>query len=402
MTRPDDEQEPQNADGVFRPYRIQRATAADDDGFWLTDVDHEPFVAAATPADREHGPRVRRPPKGMRRKDRREWNLLETARVHRLRTDELRNADDGSFRPGFISSPPKFLDHRSRRAWLAIERESSKAWWERRRTRGGDSAVRERGTLIIALGAAALLAAWVIYGAVHHSTSSPPAGSPGASTAAAAAPAAVPSTGSVASSGPVAVVATVAAVPSVGPAGEPGRNGTLGAPGWSPTPSGGVTPIAPVYASTPVDPKTVKLVAAPTGPITKADTATPTSAVAAWAARACPHTYKRTFAQFQATLKPIMTDNAWTAESSDSDFVQLWSTSIVPQQQTYRCSAVTVTLNTDHEVTGGMAVVVYSGLRVISSARPGVAAVVTTMAGSRAVLRQADGRWLVGAAQIGG
>ncbi len=92
----------QGVGGVYRPWTPGSADRTFDDpdaDGWVDERD--PFTRAASEQDREPGARLRRPPSGMGRRDRREWKMLEAARVHRLRTDELRSAPEGSFRPGF-------------------------------------------------------------------------------------------------------------------------------------------------------------------------------------------------------------------------------------------------------------------------------------------------------------
>ena len=384
-------------DGVFRPWTPGRREHDDVDdagGDWADPAD--PFTRAASETDREPGVRLRRPPSGMGRRDRREWKMLEAARVHRLRTDELRTAPDGSFRAGFISSPPKYLDRRCRKAWLAIERESSKSWWEHRR-RGGDAAHRERGALAVALIAAALLGGWVIIGLFHHSAA---AAAPTTTTA-------VSGSSTMSTDPAAAAVSTVAGVPAEapvvsapatrpGPAGEPGQLGTLDH-GWSPTPAGGVPPITDLPKPTPINPAAVHLLAAPTGAPTAADTASPSAVVAAWAARTCPHNPAQSFAAARAAVKPLMTVSGWATDTNDPQ-EQGFFAYMAAQKEITRCAAITVTVSPDQPTTGGLAYVLFHGQRVVTDATPGggrSTPVVTVMSGVRTVLRQPDGRWLV-------
>ena len=362
----------------------------------------DPFTQAASEQDREQGPRLRRPPSGMGRRDRREWNMLEAARVHRLRAEALRAGPEDSFGPGFISSPPKYLDRRSRKAWLAIERESSKSWWERQHHSTHNMAGRERGALAFALIAAALLGWWVIAGLVHHSTG--PAATavvpvlvsgssaPGGATSAAAAR---------------APASTAAAAPSmagsVGPAGEPGRLGTMN-PGWSPTPSGGVPAITVFPTPQKVDPAAVTVISAPAGPVTAADTATPKAAVAAWAVRMCPQpSLTQDFLAARTPVKPLMTAAGW-AEITSTEEQGAWKLGPASRQTT-RCGAITVTVSPDQPTSGGLAYVLFRGFRVVTTnpstagttaaSTAGSGRVVTVMSGVRTVLQQSDGRWLV-------
>jgi len=396
--------------GVYRPWTPGSADRPFDDvDGWVDERD--PFTRVASEQDREPGVRLRRAPSGMGRRDRREWKMLEAARVHRLRTDELRSAPEGSFRPGFVTSPPKYLDRRSRRAWLAIERESSKSWWEHRRSWTRDVGNRERGALAVALVAGGLLSWWVIAGWLHHpaatappavssttSAGSLPAAAPPVSAAAAAVP--VPSSAPVA--GPVNPVSTAAAS-RPGPAGEPGQLGTLDH-GWSPTPAGGVPAIPAPPAATPINPASVHLIARPTGRVGAADTADPKAAVSAWAARMCPQRWTDTFLADRAAVKPLMTTSGWADEIGNPQEQDYWAFAADRKQET-RCAAVTVTVSPDQPTGGGLAYVLYRGLRVVTIGAPAggrSAPVVTVMSGVRTVLRQPDGRWLVDVAAPSG
>ena len=386
--------------GVYRPWTPGSADRSFDDADGWVD-ERDPFTRAASEQDREPGVRLRRAPSGMGRRDRREWKMLEAARVHRLRTDELRAAPEGSFRPGFVTSPPKYLDRRSRRAWLAIERESSKSWWEHRRSWTRDVGNRERGALAVALVAGGLLSWWVIAGWLHHpaATAAPPAVSPTTSASSlppiSAAAAAAPVPSSAPGAAPVNPVSTAAAS-RPGPAGEPGQLGTLDH-GWSPTPAGGVPAITAPPAATPINPASVHLIARPTGRVSAADTADPKAAVTAWAARMCPQSWTDTFLADRAPVKPLMTTSGWADEIGNPQERNYWAFAADRKQQT-RCAAVTVTVSPDQPTGGGLAYVLYRGLRVVTIGAPAggrSAPVVTVMSGVRTVLRQPDGRWLV-------
>jgi len=387
----------QGVGGVYRPWTPGSADRtfddpdADVDG-WVDEQD--PFTRAASEQDREPGARLRRAPSGMGRRDRREWKMLEAARVHRLRTDELRSAPEGSFRPGFVTSPPKYLDRRSRRAWLATERESSKSWWEHRRSSTRDVGNRQRGALAVALIAGGLLSWWVIAGWAHHpaagATTAPAVSSTTYASSMPAAALPVPS------SAPAAAPVSTAAATRPGPAGEPGRLGTLDH-GWSPTPAGGVPAIPAPPSATPINPATVQLVDRPTRAVSAADTADPKAAVTAWAARMCPQRWTDSFLADRAPVKPLMTTSGWADEIGDPQEQDYWAFA-ADRKQEIRCAAVTVTVSPDQPTGGGLAYVLYRGLRVVTIGATGggrSAPVVTVMSGVRTVLRQPDGRWLV-------
>jgi len=387
----------QGVGGVYRPWTPGSADRtfddpdADVDG-WVDEQD--PFTRAASEQDREPGARLRRAPSGMGRRDRREWKMLEAARVHRLRTDELRSAPEGSFRPGFVTSPPKYLDRRSRRAWLATERESSKSWWEHRRSSTRDVGNRQRGALAVALIAGGLLSWWVIAGWAHHpaagATTAPAVSSTTYASSMPAAALPVPS------SAPAAAPVSTAAATRPGPAGEPGRLGTLDH-GWSPTPAGGVPAIPAPPSATPINPATVQLVDRPTRAVSAADTADPKAAVTAWAARMCPQRWTDSFLADRAPVKPLMTTSGWADEIGDPQEQDYWAFA-ADRKQEIRCAAVTVTVSPDQPTGGGLAYVLYRGVRVVTIGAAGgsrSAPVVTEMFGVRTVLRQSDGRWLV-------
>ncbi len=387
----------QGVGGVYRPWTPGSADRtfddpdADVDG-WVDERD--PFTRAASEQDREPGARLRRAPSGMGRRDRREWKMLEAARVHRLRTDELRSAPEGSFRPGFVTSPPKYLDRRSRKAWLATERESSKSWWEHRRWSTRDVGNRQRGALAVALIAGGLLSWWVIAGWAHHpaagATTAPAVSSTTYASSMPAAALPVPS------SAPAAAPVSTAAATRPGPAGEPGRLGTLDH-GWSPTPAGGVPAIPAPPSATPINPATVQLVDRPTRAVSAADTADPKAAVTAWAARMCPQRWTDSFLADRAPVKPLMTASGWADEIGNPQEKGYWAFA-ADRKQEIRCAAITVTVSPDQPTAGGLAYVLYRGLRVVTIGAPGggrSAPVVTVMSGVRTVLRQPGGRWLV-------
>ena len=388
---------PEGADGLYRPWTPGRPDRSFDDAGgdgWVDELD--PFTRTASEQDREPGVRLRRAPSGMGRRDRREWKMLEAARVHRLRTDELRAAPDGSFRPGFVASPPKHLDRRSRRAWLAIERESSKSWWEHRRRSNRDISNRERGALAVALVAGGLLSWWVLAGWLHHPAAAAASPAVYATTSVTSLPAAALSVPAPPSTSAAAVVPLSTAVSGPGPAGEPGKLGTLDH-GWSPTPAGGVPAVSAPPTSAPINPASVHLVDRPTGAVTAADTTSPKAAAAAWAARMCPQRWSDSFAADRAAVKPLMTAAGWADEIGNPQEQGYWAFAAGRKQET-RCGTLTVTVSPDQPTTGGLAYVLYRGLRVVTIAAAGggrSAPVVTVISGVRTVLRQGDGRWLV-------
>lgn len=357
-------------------------------------------------AESGRGPRVRPAPAGMSRRDRRAWRELEMARIVRVRADVHRGP---SARGGFIASPPKFADRRTRKAWLAGERQGSRQWWERRRNSTADMDVRQRGALVVALLIAALCAWWVISGlhgshssatpAVTVATTTTGSGSAPATAAAAAPPPAAPVPVAVASS-----TSSSRAYPprTVGPAGEPGRNGTLDH-GWSPTPAGGIAPVPPAAPPTPINPATVKLLPAPTRAVTAADRKSPTAAMTAWAQRMCPSSWRQPYGTDQLSVKALMTAAAWKSVDPAADTIAAKVFGgVVSLRQVRRCGPVNVQASADQPLSSGIAYVHYQGLRVVTSDLPGTAAVVEPMAGQKILLQQRDGSWLVDVDTTGG
>jgi hypothetical protein len=384
------------------PYVPHRTDPADE-----LDGDEQGPDRSAAEADSASGTRVRPAPSGMSRRDRRAWRDLEMARITRVRADAHRST---SARGGFMVSPPKFADRRTRKAWLAGERQGSRQWWERRRNSTADMDVRQRGALVVALLIAALCAWWVISGlhSSHRSATTPAAGGSAAATQVTTSP-----TSEAAVAAPVQGAVPVGVTPSagpsraysprtVGPAGEPGRNGTLDH-GWSPTPAGGIAPVPPAAPPTPINPATVKIVPAPTRAVTAADRKSPTAAMTAWAIRMCPSSWRQPYGADQLSVKSLMTAAAWKPFDPAADTIaRKVFGGVVSLRQVRRCGQISAAASADQPLSSGIAYVHYQGLRVVTSDLPGTAAVVEPMAGQKILLQQRDSSWLVDVDTIGG
>jgi hypothetical protein len=374
------------------------------------DTDDAERARVASEADSGSGFRVRPAPAGMSRRDRRAWRELEMARVVRVRVNSHRGT---SARGGFIASPPKFTDRRTRKAWLAGEREGSRQWWERQRNSDQDMDVRQRGALVVALLIAGVFAWWVISGLHGSHSSATPSATVGISPISTTGPGSAATTSATAAPPAAAVPVPVGVATStgparayppqtVGPAGEPGRNGTLDH-GWVPVPTGGVAPIAPAPAPTPINPAAVELVPAPTAAVTAADRKSPTAAMTAWAVRMCPSSWRQPYGTDQLSVKALMTAAAWKSFDPGADTIaRKVFGGVVSLKQVRRCGQISVQASADQPISSGIAYVHYQGLRVVTSDLPGMAAVVEPMSGQKILLQQRDGSWLVDVDTIGG
>ncbi len=232
----------------------------------------DPFRGDPDEEDEAAGPELRPPPAGMKRRDRREWRLLETARLHRLAAADRRDPEQ-AWRGGFMRPAPGWLNRRAQKAWLVAERADTRRWWEQQRNRGGVAEQERAAGALVVAGVIAVVVIVIAGGLVikrlvsdHDSapaaaqaasaTSTPPAAvSPVATAPAPIAAAALPST----------AVSTQQSRP--GPAGPPGRAGgtALLGSGWQPIPPGGVAAVQPsTGGGLRIEPAQVRPVPAPT------------------------------------------------------------------------------------------------------------------------------------------
>ncbi len=351
--------------------------------------------------------RLRPPPEELSRRDRREWSRLEVARINRAAQTVVsrhHNPVSAGWSGGFIKNPPRGLGRKGRKAWLVAEQEATTQWWAQRRASSRDADARAAGAAVLAL----VIGIAVVVALVMNRSDS--TGSAAASATSAASPTPTPA-GSVASAAadraaPAPVVPGATGVVAVASANHAvGATPTVPPPvagRWQPTPAGGVPAVTPV-SPTPADPAGVRLVPAPTGPVTAADQATAAGVVAAWLARTCPSSWRDRFGADRRRGQALETIAAWTVDdpARDTAGAVLWQRVALAHQQARRCGNLTVTLSPDQPLTAGGGFVLYSADRVVTSAAGQVPPAVEHLFGARRVIR-AGGKWQVDIPVVGG
>ena len=402
---PADQDEPFDGDAeqVYLPFAGRSRAESGNDGEPFDDLDDEPGDGPPVEAVR-----VRPPPKGLSRGDRREWQRLEVARVNRQAQAlvDRRHSAAGRWSGGFMQNPPRGLGRKGRKAWHMAEQEATKAWWTQRRAANHDIDARAAGAAVLAL----VLGIAVVVTLVLHRSA--PAGAATAATpqlgtttnisagTAAAAPA------SAAQAAPAAVVPGATGLVAVA-----SRNTAVGvtptvapplAGRWQPTPVGGV-PAATPTAAAPINPVTVKVQPPPAGAVTAADQASQQAAVTAWLARTCPSWWRDPFGADLTRGKDLETAAAWTADYPAHDTVgaALWRSEVVAHRQTRVCGNLRVVVSPDQPITAGGGFVLYSAERVVTSAAGGLPVTVERLSGGRRVVKQV-GVWRVDVAVVGG
>ena len=401
---PDASGEPEDGDeGIYLPFAGRRGHAAhgeeppDDDT--LDDESEELGPAAAV--------RMRPPPKELSRRDRREWHRLEVARINRAAhavASRRRHTESTSWSGGFITNPPRGLGRKGRKAWLAAEQEASTQWWSQRRASNRDIDARMAGAAVLALVIGIAVVAAVV---VHRSNPAGPTSAPATflpqmatstSTSVAVAPAAAVASAPVVP-GATGSVRVATGNPAVGvtPTVAPPVSGR-----WQPTPAGGIPPITPAAPAT-VDPATVGLLAAVTGPVTAAEQGSARAVVTSWLARTCPSSWRDPFGTDLLRGKGLDTAAAWKVDDPARDTVgaALWRSVAVAHQQTRRCGNLVVTVSPDQPLTAHGGFVLYSADRVVTSAAGKLPAAVEHLSGARRVVA-AGGKWLVDIPVVGG
>jgi len=350
--------------------------------------------------------RMRPPPRELSRRDRREWRRLEVARINRTAqtvVSQHHNPAAASWSGGFIKNPPRGLGGKGRKAWLVAEQEATTQWWTQRRASNRDADARAAGAAVLAL---VIGIAFVVALVMHRSDST---GSAAALTTSSASAMSTPTT-SIASAPDQAASAPV--VPgATGEVAVASGNRAIGATPtvpppvsgrWQPTPAGGVPAITAV-SPTPADPAAVRLVPAPTGPVTKADQATAAGVVAAWLARTCPSSWRDPFGADLHRGQALETAPAWKVDdpARDTAGAALWRTMAIAHKQTRRCGNLSVTVSPDQPLTAGGGFVLYSVDRVVTSAAGQFPPTVEHLSGARRVIR-AGGKWQVDIPVVGG
>ena len=406
----DDDPEPEPGEEIYLPFSGRRAVGDDIDDIENLEMDLDEDDLDFDPREQAAAVRMRPPPKGLKRADRREWRRIEVARINRAAetvSASRRTADAAGWSGGFIKNPPRGLGRKGRRAWLAAEHEATTVWWAQRRASNRDIQARTAGAAVLALLLGVGVIVWVI---TRHHSSPPSQAAPisisvnaplPAITASAAFPASVSYSSAVqtvpGATGSVAVETVnpaVGATPTVAPP-VSGR--------WQPTPAGGVPAITSAPRAAVVSPASVRLVAAPTGPISGADQASAQAVVTAWLARTCPSSWRDPFGADLTRGKTLETAAAWNVDdpAHDRAGAALWRSDVVAHQQTRQCGNLTVTVSPDQPLTAGGGFVLYSADRVVTSAAGGKPPVVEQLSGARRVIAVA-GKWFVDAPVIGG
>lgn len=372
----------------------------------------DPFLSDPDEDDEAAGPGLRPPPAGMKRRDRREWRLLETARLHRLAAADRRDPEQ-AWRGGFMRPAPGWLNRKSRKAWLVAERADTRRWWQQQRGSTGMAAQERAAGVLVVAGVIAVVViviagGLVIKRLVSHHDSAPAAAQATSSTstqpAAAVSPVATaPAPVAAAFPSPTPSASTDSSRP--GPAGPPGRAGgsALLGSGWQPIPPGGVAAVQPsTGGGLRIDPAQVRPVPAPSTAPSAKELSSPTGAVLAWLARTCPADWRQPYGAAAALARTGMTAAAWTADTValDAENRTWWNTEVVPDKQVRVCGELTATLSDGHQASPTFARVVFTADKVMTA--PGRAVQAWRVAGVRQVLRQPDGRWLVDTAAVGG
>ena len=410
-TEPADQDEPFDGDAeqVYLPFAGRsHADSSSNDGEPFDDLDDDDFDDDLRDGPPVEAVRVRPPPKGLSRADRREWQRLEVARVNRQAQALVgrRHGAAGGWSGGFMKNPPRGLGRKGRKAWHTAEQEATKAWWTQRRASSHDIDARAAGAAVLAL---VIGIAVVVALAVHRPA---PAGS-----ATAAAPqlgtTMTTSVGTASAAQASAAQASPAAVVpgATGPVAVATRNTAVGvtptvapplAGRWQPTPAGGV-PAATPTAAPPINPSTVRVQPAPTDAVTPVDQTSPQAAVTAWLSRTCPSSWRDPFGADLTRGKELETAAAWKADNPASDTVgaALWRSEVIVHHQTRLCGNLQVVLSPDQPITARGGFVLYSADRVVTSAAGGLPVTVERLSGGRRVVKQA-GVWRVDVAVVGG
>jgi hypothetical protein len=347
--------------------------------------------------------RLRPPPPGLSRRNRRQWRSLEVARLERDTVAAAR-ATAGTrtgWQQGFIHSPPRGLGRAGRRAWLGSERAAAREFWRARRASDTDLADRFAGVMVLAI----TIGIAVLVGVLTRSPDNGPA-----TVAAAAAPLTrLPGSVASTSTSPTSATTPTAAGDSDSGADTAGAVDVAGLPSvagrWQPAPLTGVAAQTVVTAPA-VDPESVVLLPVSAEPVTAADQADPVAAVTAWLARTCGSSWTDPFAADQLRGVPLMTIAGWTATDPRDDpaAAAAWA-GVVAARQTRTCGDFQVQtsggIRAGLSADDGYALVGYTAHRIVTS--PDTAPVVEDISGTRLV-RQAttDGRWFVDVPAIGG
>lgn len=338
--------------------------------------------------------RLRPPPPGLSRVDRRQWRRLEVARVQRDSAAAAKSAAAGrtGWRQGFIEPPPRGIGRTGRRAWVQAERESTRQFWRARRASTADLPERAAGVLVVAV---VLGIGLLVLALTSGNDDAPPATT---ATSVAAAP-------------PSAATATpTPGAPSFSPSPGPSPLEDAQVPGladlpavagrWDPAPVTGVAAVS-VAPAPPADASTVVTEAAPTGPATAQEQATPDGALRAWLTRTCPSAWTDAYGAESERGRTLMTTAGWQEAdpTDDAAGAAAWA-QVVATRQTRTCGQFTVQVSAGAAPDGGSAFVGYRAVRVVTA--PGAAPLTELLSGTRIVRQASDGRWCVDVLAVGG
>lgn len=141
------------------------------------------------------------------------------------------------------------------------------------------------------------------------------------------------------------------------------------------------------------DPATVVVVTAPHGVPTANEVSTPTSAVAAWAARWCPFSFTEPLGAAETRSEPVMTPAGWASFDPRTDPVTVgaWA-GVTGAGLTGTCSKPDVAISPEAPSSTTASYVTVTLTRVVTSTTGPTT--VETVTDTRLVLL-VDGRWLV-------
>lgn len=368
------------------------------------DQDYRPFVVRPadlepaeepTDAPTEEELRMRPPPPGMSRKDRKVWQEIEAERIASAR-DRART--DGNFRGGFASRPPRGLGRRGRRAFRAEDRTRRTQWWKRQWDRDQDT--RAVGVVVLMV----LLLAFLAFRLITRDDPAPNAASP-------AAP--VPTSDAMAS--PTALSTAETEPTSSGPARTSGP--TSQASRWTPVSRPGSTesgvfgnggnssPPAPQTTAAPAGVVTVEPTGGapvapeiPAGTVSAGERRSADSAGLAWFQRTCGSKWTDPFGAALTANRSVMTDRGWAYANPERDSKgQTWWASVVTGRETRVCLDMSVEPFDGPAPTGpSSTTLLFQANRVVTSDLPTASTMVEKVSELRTMSRGKDGLWSVG------
>lgn len=372
------------------------------------DQDYRPFVVRPgdlEPADELADPptqealRMRPPPPGMSRRDRKVWQEIEAERIASAR-DRART--DGNFRGGFAARAPRGLGRRGRRAFRAEDRTHRTLWWKRQWDRDQDT--RAVGVVVLMV----LLLGFLAFRLITRDDPAPSAAAP--SAAAPAGP--VPTSDAAAS--PTAL-STVGVQPTIsGPAGTAGpsvrtsssmsssRKGstdgevfgnggnTLPRAAQTTAPPAGVVTVMPT-SGTPVAPVI-------SGTVSAGERRSADSAGLAWFQRTCGSQWTDAFGAALTANRSVMTDRGWAYANPERDTKgQTWWAGVVAGRENRVCLDVTVEPFDGPAPTGPTSItLLFQANRVVTSDSPTASTMLEKVSELRTMSRGRDGLWSVG------